>query len=171
MIGIALTISAAPAEPTHSANLTEATLRKLQVDEQVFLGVIAKHADLSQALEGIKVVIDLRYPFEGVYDELGKLRGLDIRHVNIPTSSDGPSLRELEALEAELAREPREALLIHDSNGHRSAMIWAAHLIRSGHDFEQAIAAVASFYEPARLRPKLKRIEHALDGPAPGSSP
>lgn len=149
---------------------SESDLSLLQVDELVFLGVITTEDNIVEQLGGFKVVIDLRYPYEGVYDHLGDLRNGGIRHVSIPTSSRAPDHKNVIALESKMAEYADQQILIRDSNGHRSAMLWAAHIIHSGGDIEDALRQVEPLYESAQLRPKLNGYKSDLaaltdDGP------
>jgi rhodanese-related sulfurtransferase len=161
LLGAALPLSG-QAQSLASTESGEEAVKLLQVDERVFLGVIRRDVSLADALSDFDVVVDLRFPYEGVYDEAGALKGQGVLHVNIPTSSHGPDPGDVDVLDAMFARYPDARVLIHDSNGRRSAMIWAAHLLRSGSDLEQALGVVGPFYEPERLRPVLERGEQRL---------
>ena len=147
------TSSAAFAAP----GLDAPTLRLLQVEEFVYLGIIPRGTELSEAPHDFGVVVDLRYPYEGAYTELAKLRTTPISYVNIPTSSSSPSPANVGALEKVIADYPTRKLLIHDSNGHRSAVLWAAHLVHVGESEEQAVARIDAFFAADQARKHLAR--------------
>jgi hypothetical protein len=118
--------------------------------------VVPRGRSPADVVDGLALVIDLRYAYEGVYDELGELRDRGITHINIPTSSHGPQQKQVLALEQALAEHPNATVLIHDSNGSRAAMLWAAHRIHAGADLDAALAEVSELYPPDELRPKLE---------------
>ncbi len=132
----------------------------LAVTENTFLG--AGPVQTPGQLEGVDLVIDLRYPYEGVYDELGTLRSHGIRSENIPVSSRGPTLRQVEQLSELLARSAGDRVLIHDSNGQRTALLWSAYRLWEGTPFETAVSEAAPLHDTAALRSALARFQASL---------
>jgi protein tyrosine phosphatase (PTP) superfamily phosphohydrolase (DUF442 family) len=101
----------------------------VQVEQHVFLAVKPQD-ELDDAIwTRFKVVVDLRFPYEGTYNELGQLRNRGVEYVNIPTSSRTPSSDSVSALEDLIAQHQNQAIVIHDSNGHRAAMLYE-HILR-----------------------------------------
>jgi hypothetical protein len=109
-----------------------------------------------------EVVIDLRFPYEGVYDEQGTLLGNHVHYVNIPTSSNAPTSKSLKTLEDELTQAAGKSVLIHDSDGYRSALLWAAHRVHEGADLEIALAEVEPLSGGKEMRIKLQSYLNQL---------
>jgi len=151
-------VSTAVAEESTTATKTP-PIQLLQVDERVYLGILNRDADTSLALRDFGVVVDLRYPYEGAYTELAKLRRSSVQYINIPTSSSFPSRNNMEALEKILTDFPTEKILIHDSNGHRSATLWAAHLVDLGTSVDEAVAQVSDFFPAKQAKRHIVRYE------------
>lgn len=145
-IGILFTALSAPAVE-QSVVETEAPVKLLEVESNLFLGVANSKIVDFQVFKDFETVIDLRYPYEGVYDEMGKLRTLGVRYINLPTSSHRPEEKFVSALENALDTTRGTKTLIHDSSGYRTAMLWAAHLVNSGSTPAAAVAAVQPIYQ------------------------
>lgn len=137
-------------------------LKTLAVEESIFLA--ATPLKQGMRIDGIGIVIDLRYPYEGVYNELGMLKQNGIKAVNIPVSSRGPSAENLQSLVKALASADRQNVLIHDSNGHRTAMLWATYRLKQGLSIEDAVKEVGTLYDAESLRVDLERISQRLAG-------
>lgn len=154
-----LMASVLPLLPVYSpvAAEPEQAVATLQVEEGVFLGVLPRHLRSVDALQSFALVIDLRYPYEGVYDEMGALRARGIAHVNLPTSSHGPEQHTVDALKQLLAQHREDRVLIHDSTGYRTAMIWAAYRVDAGADPAAAIEEVRGFANDPGLAPVIQR--------------
>lgn len=135
-----------PAEPEE--------IKPLRVSEMVYLSTRPSYRDVDA--QGIDLVIDLRYPYEGVYEDMGSLKVRGIQVLNIPISSKGPTLQNVERLADALADEKR--ILIHDSNGHRTAALWGAYRLWQGEMLEQVLEELGSLYEADELRPMLDRF-------------
>lgn len=151
-----LGLLAPAAFPSEADTSADEELQLLQVDTRVFLGILPKTHDYQSLLQGFEVVVDLRFPYEGVYSELGNLRNSGIRHINIPTSSGRLTSATVESFEAVLAEYPEQKIVVHDSNGHRSAMLWAGHLVSLGNTPQDAYNRVAEFYDSIDLLSKLE---------------
>jgi len=156
MLVIAATAVAAAPEPAPEP------LQLLQVSDTISLGVIPRKLSNYDELMEFEVVIDLRFPYEGVYDEQGTLLGNHVRYINIPTSSNAPTSRSLTTLEDELTQAAGKSVLIHDSDGYRSALIWAAHRVHEGADLETALAQVEPLTGGKEIRTKLQRYVDQL---------
>ena len=122
---------------------SEEMLKTFQVEERVFLGVLPKHVRSADGLQSFSLVIDLRYPYEGVYDEMGALRSQGITHINLPTSSHGPDQDTINKLKQLLLEHSEERVLIHDSTGYRTAILWAAYRVDAGVDPAVALKEVS----------------------------
>jgi hypothetical protein len=132
------------------------------VTANVFLGFVPRELTPADVVPGLQVVIDLRFPYEGVYNQLGALRALGIVHVHIPSSSKEPSRENVLALDDALAKYSDSIILIRDSTGLRSAMLWGARMIHHGATVEEALAVIGTFYPPEELRSKLERYRNLL---------
>jgi hypothetical protein len=108
-------------------------------------------------LGDFETVIDLRFPYEGVYDEMGKLRTLGVRHINLPTSSHGAEEAVVSALEDALKSTRGAKTRIHDSNSYRTAMLWAAHLVNSGSSAAKTLDAVKSIHQGTELQRSIEK--------------
>lgn len=139
-----------------AASVDESDSERLQVADTVSLGTRAFYRDENP--DGLDVVIDLRYPYEGVYEDMGSLKIRGIRVLNIPVSSKGPTLENVVSLEAALAEAAGQRVLIHDSDGHRTATLWGAYRIRQGDSVDAVVEALRPLYDSADFRQKLERF-------------
>lgn len=140
-----------------AAEHTDVGMTLVQVEEQVFLGILPRDLKLADGIETFDLVVDLRYPYEGVYDEISALRGIGVETKNLPASSRAPDQRTIEALQSALQAHQGEKILIHDSNGYRTAMIWAAYRVSLGWASQDALREV----RPLGDHPNLEAtIEH-----------
>ncbi len=146
--------------PGIKAEEGQTVLETLAVEETVFLA--ATPVEQGVSIDGIEIVVDLRYPYEGVYDELGMLKQKGIRALNIPVSSRGPSAENLENLTNALQDAGTQNVLIHDSNGHRTAMLWAAYRLSQGVTMAVAVQEVERLYDAQDLKSELERISQRL---------
>lgn len=146
--------------PAVRAEEGQTELETLAVEETIFLA--ATPVEQGMSIDGIEIVVDLRYPYEGVYDELGMLKQKGIRALNIPVSSRGPSAENLESLTIALQDAGTQNVLIHDSNGHRTAMLWAIYRLNQGVTIELAVEEVKTLYDAPELRSELERISQRL---------
>jgi hypothetical protein len=162
-IGMLFTSLSAPAE-AQSADENEYPLKLLEVESNVFLGIINWKTLDFQLLEDFETVIDLRYPYEGVYDEMGELRTLGVRHINLPTSSHGAEEKFVSALENAMSSTRGTKTLIHDSNGYRTALLWAAHLVNSGSSAAEALDAVQSIHQGIELQRSIEAYALTASG-------
>lgn len=148
----------------HFAAADEAArLQLLEVDADVFLGIVPKHLESAQDLASFSLVIDLRYPYEGVYDERGRLGAAGVTHVNLPTSSHGPDRETIDDLGKTLEAHRGEKILIHDSNGYRSAMTWAAYRVHQGWDQDRALADVRGLRDDPTISAAIEKYAANLD--------
>jgi hypothetical protein len=155
---MAMILSALAALPSSAAeDEQEPTIETLRVAENVFLGILPRHLRSADLLKAFSLVIDLRYPYEGVYEEVGMLRTAGITHVNLPTSSHGPDQDTVETLKKLLEEHPDTQILIHDSNGYRTAMVWAAYRVDAGADPAAAIEEVDDFVDDPELSRVIQR--------------
>jgi hypothetical protein len=139
------------------------TMTLLKVDDETYLGIVPKNLARVPGIQDFAVVIDLRYPYEGVYDELGALQTLGIKYINLPASSHAPERRTVEAFQAAMKAHAGEKILVHDSNGYRTAMIWAAYRISLGGNLEDALAEVQPLVgEHPDLKPALEGYATSL---------
>lgn len=139
------------------------TMTLLKVDDETYLGIVPKNLARVPGIQDFAVVIDLRYPYEGVYDELGALQTLGIKYINLPSSSHAPEQRTVEAFQAAMKAHAGEKILVHDSNGYRTAMIWAAYRLSLGGNLEDALAEVQPLVgEHPDLKPALEGYAASL---------
>ena len=155
---MAMILSVLPGLPANAEeDELETTIESVQVEEGVFLGILPRHLRSADLLKAFSLVIDLRYPYEGVYEEVGMLRTAGITHVNLPTSSHGPDQDTVDALKKLLEEHPDTQVLIHDSNGYRTAMVWAAYRVDAGADPAAAIDEVDDFLDDPELSRVIQR--------------
>jgi len=146
--------------PAVKAEEGQTELETLAVEKTIFLA--ATPLEQGMSIDNIEIVVDLRYPYEGVYDELGMLKQKGIRSLNIPVSSRGPSAENLESLAIALQDAGTQNVLIHDSNGYRTAMLWAAYRLSQGVTIEMAVEEVETLYDDQELKSELERISRRL---------
>lgn len=171
MLLMAMILSALPASPSSAAEAEqEPTIETLQVEENVFLGILPRHLRTADLLKAFSLVVDLRYPYEGVYEEVGMLRTAGITHVNLPTSSHGPDQETVDALKKLLEEHPETQVLIHDSNGYRTAMVWAAYRVDTGAEPAAAIEEVGDFVDDPEF-PKVIQRYAELRAAQPSDQP
>lgn len=143
-----------------SMQVDEMSAKPLGVGEAVYLSALPFYRDMD--VGGVDLVIDLRYPYEGVYEELGTLRSQGIHVLNIRSSSKGPTLDNVKRLEDELAAAAGRRVLIHDSNGHRTAALWGAYRLWKGESLDRVLEDLRSFDDSPELRRKLERFHREL---------
>ena len=106
----------------------------------------------------LALVVDLRFGYEGVYTQVGQLRRLEIRALNIPVSTRGPSPAQVQAFDEALQSVDAGRVVVHDSNGWRTAAMWACYRVWKGDTPETALDSVRQLGEPDELRELVARF-------------
>jgi protein tyrosine phosphatase (PTP) superfamily phosphohydrolase (DUF442 family) len=89
---------------------------------------------LAAKQNGIALVVDLRAPGERDWDEAAAASDAGLRYVNIPIAEKEPfSEAALAEIEAVVAANPEQQILLHCSSGNRAAAWLTTHLVRKHH--------------------------------------
>ena len=89
---------------------------------------------------GVRLIVDLRTPGEGVAGEAVAAARAGIRYVNLPVGHE-PASANVQARLASLLEETGGDVLLHCASGNRAGEVWARHLLAQGASLEEALEA------------------------------
>jgi|AntRauTorcE11898_2_1112593.scaffolds.fasta_scaffold45091_2 uncharacterized protein (TIGR01244 family) len=89
---------------------------------------------------GVRLIVDLRTPGEGIAGEAVAAANAGIRYVNLPVGKE-PASDQIQARLASLLEETDGDVLLHCASGNRAGEVWARHLLSRGASLEEALAA------------------------------
>lgn len=89
---------------------------------------------------GLRLIVDLRTPGEGVTGEAVAAANAGIRYVNLPVGRE-PAAASVQARLASLLEETDGDVLLHCASGNRAGEVWARHLLAQGASLEEALEA------------------------------
>ncbi|MDZ7825654.1 MAG: sulfur transferase domain-containing protein [Gammaproteobacteria bacterium] len=89
---------------------------------------------------GVRLIVDLRTPGEGVAGEAVAAANAGIRYVNLPVGHE-PASANVQARLESLLEETDGDVLLHCASGNRAGEVWARHLLAQGASLEKALQA------------------------------
>ncbi|HEX9780682.1 MAG TPA: sulfur transferase domain-containing protein [bacterium] len=142
-LGITLALADASAEParlelSRMSGLPNAVL----LDEDVAGGGVPSAETLNEAsAQGVRTVVDLRLPAEGLKAEQAAARELGMTYVNIPVTPETLSRQQADALADAVGDPADRPALVFCSSGNRVGGLWAVYeRFHRGRTAEEAFA-------------------------------